>query len=155
MRRTNPKQRRSDRRGTTAVEFSLAFPAILVLTFFCFDMARLSMMRNLAHNAAYETARFAMMEGVTQAEATEVAEGVLARLGTQQAVIDINGGQLLSGPMNTVDVSITIPMEHNALILDKVLGLLGFNHKWDNNNIVSELSLRKERYDGFFDTDGV
>ena len=52
--------------------------ALLAVTFFCFDMARLSMMRNLAHNAAYETVRFAMMEGVTQAEAQQVAE--IARL---------------------------------------------------------------------------
>ena len=145
--------KRRERRGTTAVEFALAFPVLIVLTFFCFDMARLSMMRNLAHNAAYETARFAMMEGVTQSEAQAVGTAVLARLGTQQAIIDINGGEALAGPRQTVDVTITIPMKPNAFILDDALGLIGFNHSWGNERIVSQISLRKERYDGFFDAD--
>jgi len=152
------KQRRrgkSHRSGTTAVEFSLAFPCMLAIAFFCFDMARLSMMRNLAHNAAYETARFAMMEGVTQEEAQDVARTVLARLGTQDATIDINGGEALDGGRNTVDVTITIPMKQNALVLDKVFESLGLMDSWEDENIESEISLRKERYEGFFDVDDI
>ena len=153
MKRTIRLAKRRERRGTTAVEFSLAFPVLIVMTFFCFDMARLSMMRNLANNAAYETARFAMMEGATQAEAQAVANGILARLGTRQAIIDINGGEVLSGPSQSVDVTITIPMKPNAFILDEVLGLMGFTNSWGEESIVSQIGLRKERYEGFFETE--
>ncbi len=152
-RRTN--RRGSERRGAQVVEFTLAFPALMLLTFFCFDMARLSMMRNLAHNAAYETARFAMMEGVIQAEAKQVGQDVLARLGTQGATIDINDGEALSGDSNTVDVTVTVPVGPNALVMDQVMGLLGFTQSWGDEEIVSEISMRKERYDGFFDPDDV
>ncbi len=156
MKQPKKQNRRSrQRRGTTAVEFALAFPMLMVLTFLCFDMARLSMMRNLAHNAAYETARFAMMEGASQAQAQAVANTVLARLGTQNADIDINDGEALSGDSNTVDVTIEIPVADNALILDKAFVFFGLTKKWGNEKIVSELSMRKERYEGFFDADDI
>ena len=148
-------QRNRQRRGATAVEFALAFPALLAVTFFCFDMARLSMMRNLAHNAAYETARFGMMEGVTQADAQDHADGILARLGTQQAVVEINDGQALDGPLPTIHVEVTIPVKPNALIMDKVFEALGLMNSWDDEQIVSEITMRKERYTGFFDVDDI
>lgn len=149
------RKQHQDRRGTTAVEFALAFPLLLVVTFFCFDMARLSMMRNLAHNAAYETARFGMMEGVTQADAQALAQGILARLGTQGATIEINDGEALDGPSPTVNVEVTIPVKPNALILDQVFEALGLMNSWDDEKIVSEITMRKERYSGFFDVDTI
>ena len=145
------KRKHRHRRGVTAVEFALAFPALLAVTFFCFDMARLSMMRNLAHNAAYETARFAMMEGVTQADAQAHGYGILDRLGTQQDDIEINDGEPLDGPLPTVHVEVTIPVKPNALILDQVFEAFGLMNSWDDEKIVSEITMRKERYSGFFD----
>ena len=43
------------RRGATAVEFALVGPALFIVILCCAEFARLSMMRNLANNAAYDT----------------------------------------------------------------------------------------------------
>ena len=96
-----------------------------------------------------------MMEGASQEEAKAVANTVLARLGTQNADVDINDGQELSGDANTVDVTIEIPVADNALILDKAFVFFGLTKKWGNETIVSELSMRKERYEGFFNPDDI
>ena len=85
------RSRRShcQRRGATAVEFAFAAPALFFVIFCCAEFARLSMMRNLANNAAYEAARCAIVEGADNEDAILMANKILGRLGAQNTTINI------------------------------------------------------------------
>ncbi|MBC7966521.1 MAG: pilus assembly protein, partial [Fuerstia sp.] len=48
---------RGDRRGASMVEFSLVVPIFLMILFAGFEFSRICLVRNAAHNAAYQAAR--------------------------------------------------------------------------------------------------
>jgi Flp pilus assembly protein TadG len=155
-------QRRRNRRhstvrqGVTAVEFACIAPVFLWVIFTCFEFARLSMMRNLAQNAAYEATRYVMAEGATVNDGINRARQILARLGTQGAIVTINGsdgsvgnnGQVaneITFQTQSVSCRIEIPLSANTFIFPT--SMLGTNNKI----VVSGMTLRTERYRGFYD----
>ncbi len=143
MNRPRPRFRsaRRSRRGATAVEFAIAAPVLLLVTFGTFEVARLNMIRSMAQDAAYEACRYCMVEGATVAEAEARARSVLALVGTRAAQITVNDGEDFDRETQEVTVSIEIPMEDNALLMS------GFcNGKY----IRSTISLNMERYSGFY-----
>lgn len=137
-----------DRKGATTVEFAFVAPIFFLVIFTCFEFARMSMMRNLAQNAAYEACRFAMMEGATEEDGEQVAAGVLARLGTKDAIIETTYQPILRDDGSVVEdrayvtTRITVPLANNSIALPATV--------FGDNNIVTETQLRSERYIGHF-----
>lgn len=136
--------RKENRRGTAAVEFAIAGPVLLFVIFLSFEFARLSMIRNLAQNAAYEACRYAMVEGATVAEAESRAEEVLQLLATRGAVITINDGVDFDRTTSHVKVHISVSMEDNAFVIPWI---------YEGRFINTEMELRTEKYAGFYDPD--
>lgn len=146
--------RRKPRRGASAVEFACVAPVFIFVIAVCADFARLSMMRNLAQNASYEAARFVIAEGATINDGITRANQILARLGTKNAVVRINNSTGATGPNgqvineitgNTTEITCTIeiPLAANAIILPA--SMMG------NNIVVSSMSVRTERFNGYYD----
>ncbi len=147
-------RRRKKRLGATAIEFAMVAPVFVFVIAVCGEFARLSMMRNLAQHAAYESARFVIAEGATIQDGIDRANQILARLGTQGAIVTINGSDGIPDANGNVPNEITfdtqhvsceiiIPLEDNAAILPA--NFMG------KRIVVSEMSLRTERYRGYYD----
>ena len=134
---------RFQRRGATAVEFAMVAPALFVVILCCAEFARLSMMRDLANNAAYETARFVIVEGADNDDAILMANQMLARLGTQNATITINDGEEIEPLTRTVTIEIVIPMEDNSFFFASI---------YEGKEIRSEVTLNTERYAGYYNS---
>lgn len=149
-------RRRNGRTGATALEFAMVAPAFLIVIAVCIEFARLSMLRNTSHNACYEACRFIMTEGASVADGRETAQAVLDRIGTVEATILINGadGSLdsdgnvigeLDFDTETVEAEIVIPLAENTFVIPgAVLG---------DRSIRTRMSMRTERYAGFFDAE--
>lgn len=149
------RPRKSCRKGATAVEFALIVPVFLIVIVVCVEFARMSMMRNLAQNACYESARYVMTEGASVADGIERANAILGRVGNVQATITINGSD---GSVNddgevdgelqfdtaTIQARIVIKLKDNAVILPGSM--------FGENQISAQMTLRTERYRGFFDS---
>ena len=153
QRRMRTVSRRNARRGATAIEFAMMAPAFLLVLFVCAEFTRMSMMRNLAQNAAYEAARFVMTEGATVADGIEVADQILARVGTVGAEVTINGSDG-TDPESEIDAQtefvtcrILIALKDNSLIIpESIIG---------DTEIEASMTVRTERYRGFFDAQTV
>jgi len=132
----------SQRRGASALEFAMIAPTFLLIIFCCCEFARISMLRNVAQNAAYEAARFVIVDGSTTEHAIDEANSILGRLGTNAATITVNGGEELSFNTPNVTVRIEIPMKDNSFVFPSVYG---------DKKIIAEVTLRTERYQGYYD----
>ena len=144
MRSRHRKRRLGSRRlGATAVEFAFVAPALFIVILCCAEFARLSMMRDLANNAAYDTARFVIVEGADNDDAIMMANQVLARLGTQNATIIINDGEEFEPLTRTVTIEIVIPMEDNSFFYGSI---------YQGKEIRSEVTLNTERYAGYYNS---
>jgi hypothetical protein len=149
------RRRRKVRRGVSAIEFAMVAPAFMIVIAVCGEFSRMCIMRNAAQNACYEAARFAMTEGATVADGIERANQILGRLGTVKADIRINGSD---GSLNeagdveneiqfdtpTVTCQIVINLKDNAVIFPGSM--------FGENKITAQMTLRTERYRGFFDS---
>ena len=144
MKKLSGKKNRNcqNRRGASAVEFAMVAPAFLVMIFSCVEFSRISLMRNVAQNAAYEAARLVIIEGSTNQDAIDEANLVLSRLGASGAIVTVNGGDEITFETAEVTVRIEIPMSENSLV---------FPQLYNDKRIVSEVMLNTERYRGFFD----
>ena len=152
------RRRRLGRDGATAVEFAMVAPAFLIVIVVCVEFARLSILRDISHNACYETCRFIMSEGATVKDGRDKAQSVLDRIGNVKATILINGvdgstdenGNVV-GELNfetgTVEARIEIPLAENTVILPGAM--------FGDATIRSRMSMRTERYAGFFDASDV
>lgn len=140
MRQINRK--RNNRRGTAALEFAIAGPALLIVIFLSIEFSRLSMIRNLTQNACYEGARAGMVEGATADEITARVENVLRMLATRGAEITVNDGVTIDRTTETIKVNISVSMEANSFVLPWL---------YQGRFINSEIELRTEKYAGFYD----
>ena len=156
--RTRRRRRRLGRTGATAVEFAMVAPAFLIVIVICVEFARLSILRNSCHNACYETCRFIMAEGATVADGRDKAQEILDRLGNIQATILINGvdgsadenGNVageLGFDTGSVEARIEIPLAENTVILPGAM--------FGDSTIRARMSMRTERYAGFFNASDV
>lgn len=149
---TRRRCRRYGRRraGASAVEFAMVAPTFLFVCAVCGEFARMSIMRNLAQNACYEAARYAMTEGASIDDGIERANEILSRLGRVEATVTVNGNDgtdtqnqiEFDTPM--VTVRIEIPLKDNTLIFPESM--------FGENRITAQMSVRTERYRGFFDS---
>lgn len=86
---------RKDDRGSTAVEFALTLPGMLILTFFIFDVGRAMFTFSTMNHAAAEAARFASMHGIESATPT-----------TEDAIVAVARAQAFGVGPNEVAVQI-------------------------------------------------
>ena len=152
------RRRRLGRSGATAVEFALIAPTFLIVIVICVEFARLSILRNTSHNACYETCRFIISEGATVKDGRDKAQAVLDRLGHVEATILVNGadgsvdenGDVVNEidfETGTVETVIQIRLADNTLFLPGTV--------FGDKTIQSRLSMRTERYVGFFDANDI
>ena len=134
-------RRLGKRRGTAAVEFAMTAPALFLVIFCSAEFARISMLRNLAQNAAYEAARAVIVEGADNDDAIAEGNRILNRLGARNATIDINGGVPVVFNTPEVTVTVDVPMAANAFFFPMAYG---------DRIITATVTLRTERYMGFF-----
>lgn len=73
-----------DKRGSSAVEFALTLPGMLILTFFIFDIGRAMFTFASMNHAAAEAARFASMHGIESA--TPATEEDIIAVARKQAL---------------------------------------------------------------------
>jgi len=148
------RQKGKTRRGVTATEFAIVAPVFVFVIVVCAEFARISMMRNLAQHAAYEAARYVITEGTSIEDGIARANQILGRLGTVNAIVRINDSDgvadangnvanQISFTTQSVSCYIEIPLKDNSTIIPAAF--LG------SRIVVSEMSLRTERYQGFYD----
>ena len=140
------------RSGATVVEFALAGSVLFFMIFGSAEFTRLMIMRNLAQDAAYEAARYCMVEGATEQEAIERASSVMELVGAKDVTVTINDGNGLTAKDSTLKVNVEIPMRKNAFFAS--LFFKGEEVDIYGNKVVrGEIELRSERYLGYFDPD--
>jgi hypothetical protein len=129
-------------------------PAFLIMIAVSAEFARLSMIRNLSQNAAYEAARFVMTEGAKVADGIERANDILGRLGAVDADITINGSDGSTNEDGDVENEIAfdtpaitcrieIELKDNSYIFPESF--------FGDTKIVSSMTIRTERYRGYYD----
>lgn len=101
-------QTRRNRRGVTMVEFSVVLPVFLLIVFAGFEFSRICLVRNAAHNAAYQAARRVMVPGATVADANAEASRLLSVFGVNTFTLTVNPNPITL-TANRVTVSIDIP----------------------------------------------
>ena len=139
------------RKGAAAVEFAFVAPVFIIAIAFCFEFARISMLRNLAQNAAYEACRLAMMEGSTEQDGQDRAIEVLSRLDTAGATVTTTYEPILREDGSVaearafVTTTVSVPLGENSIVFPaSAFGAHAIN---------AETRLRSERYIGFFQTE--
>ena len=140
------RKRCERRRGATAVEFAFAAPALFAVIFVCAEFSRMSLMRDLAHHAAYEAARAVIVEGADSADALAVASSVVGRVGAKDVQVNVNDGEEITFDTDVVTVEVTIPMEKNSFFFSSV---------YEGRVIRATVSLNTERYTGYFNADEI
>lgn len=119
---TSIRRRLLQRDGTTSVEMALVLPIFLAFVFGSMEFSRLSMVRSQTANAAYEGARFAMVQGSTAADAQQAVTERLGVLGIQGSTTtvrfqDENEGIVPAGQATRVNVQVDVPYGQNGYVL--------------------------------------
>lgn len=106
--RNHARRKARNRRGTTAIEFSLVLPIALLFFFSLVTFVQAFIIRNAAENAAYFAARKGIIPGTTETEMRSlIAEEMrLGFISNFQANINRAG--------ETVQVTVTVPFKGNA-----------------------------------------
>lgn len=107
--------RRTSRRGVTAVEFAMVAPIVFMILFASMEFMRANNLLHSADNAAYEAARRGIVPGATVASVTTAANDVLSAVGTCNAEITVTP-TVITDETNEVTVNIAIPMNSNGLV---------------------------------------
>lgn len=101
-------QKRGNRRGVSMAEFSVVLPLFLMIVFAGFEFSRICLVRNAAHNAAYQAARRVMVPGATVADANAEASRLLNVFGVNTFTLVVNPNPITLAT-NRITVSIDIP----------------------------------------------
>lgn len=154
IRNRRRRRRGSQRSGASAVEFAMVAPAFMIVITVCVEFSRMSMMRNLAQNAAYEASRYIITEGATVQDGIDRANHVLGRVGHVKAKVLVNNSDgSLDGDGNVVNeiqfntqqvqTYVEIELKDNSVILPGSM--------FGDTKIQAQMTLRTERYRGYFD----
>jgi hypothetical protein len=144
---------RGNRRGVSSLEFAIVAPVFICLIISCVEFSRMCLLRNISQNACYEAARHVIAEGATVQDGIDRANSILSRVGNVNAKITINGSDGSRGSDGkiinelqfdtpSVRARIEISLRDNALFLPCWV--------WGDQQICSEISVRTERYRGYF-----
>lgn len=133
----NKAHRVRQRIGAVTVEFAIVANVMFVVIFGCLELTRLSLMRNLAQDAAYFATRAAVIPGATNADATREANRILGTLGTKGVRVSINQGQALSQDTEELQLEVIIDLKENMILIPMLPG---------TKEIRTKATMRTERY---------
>ncbi|MEZ6096518.1 MAG: pilus assembly protein [Pirellulaceae bacterium] len=136
------RRHRFNRSGTTSVEFAFVAPVLFLIIFASIEISRMVLLRNMAQDAAYDAARYAMVEGSTTQEAIDRAQETLDMFSAINAQVTINNGDGLEDDDEFINVEVTIPMQDNSFFMSQF---------YSGRYIVESVALRTERYKGFYE----
>lgn len=102
------------------------------------------LLQNIAQDAAYDAARYAMVEGATTQDAVDKANESLSLFAAQGATVVVNNGSGIDNNSATISVRVTIPMKDNAFFLTPF---------YQGRNIETEMTIKRERYKGFYNAE--
>ena len=105
-----------NRTGTSAVEFALVAPAIIILVFGLMEWSRFEMIRQVSSTAAFAAARVGTLPGATETDMEQRVDAILSVYAISQAT---RVGSLTADEAN---ISISIPMADNSWFLKKLFG---------------------------------
>jgi Flp pilus assembly protein TadG len=123
MNRSSSTRRRLIRKeGTTTVEMALVLPIFLMFVFGCMEFSRISMIRSRTANAAYEGARFAMVQGSSVADAQQAVTDSLAITGIQGSTTTVRyqdeaEAAVPPGQATRINVQVDVPYSQNGFLL--------------------------------------
>jgi Flp pilus assembly protein TadG len=116
-------QRNTSRRGAATVELALTLPLLLTLTFGSIEIANGMFLKQALTVAAHETARVAISQGETQANALAAGQRILTAR-------NVNGGTISLTPTVTsttaagtiITATVTAPASANSIGISMFLG---------------------------------
>ena len=126
------------RKGATVVEFAIVANLLMIMILTCMEFARLNMTRNLAQDAAYFAARYALVPGATAAEAHAEADRIMGSMLTNGYTVTVADLDEFSD-----EVSVTVDVDLTAVALFAPYFL-------PDATISTTAKLQTERYDGFY-----
>jgi Flp pilus assembly protein TadG len=100
---------------------ALVLPVFLTFVFGCMEFSRLSMIRSQTANAAYEGARFAMVQGSSVADARQAVDKGLGILGIKGATTtvrfqDEDRSPTTQGQATRINVQVDVPYGQNGYL---------------------------------------
>ena len=119
---------KNNRRGTTAVEFSLVLPLLLTIVFGLLEWGRFEMCRQASSTAAFNAARLGAIPGSSSADAEARAAAILDNYFINGASVTAN----LTSDGATVLVS--VPMDQNSLALMRFFGNVTIEREFTLNS---------------------
>lgn len=140
---TTARTRRSlvTREGATLVEFALVSNLLFMLIFGCIELSRMNMARNLAQDAAYYSARAAIVPGATAAEAESEGNRLMSSLFAGGYEVDCSP---IAEDSEEVTVTVTVDFDEIAFFIPMFMSGV---------EITSTATMQTERYSGFFQAD--
>ena len=112
---------RTERRGTTTVEFALTAPLLFFLLMGAIEFGRANTLRHTAAVAATEGARRSIIPGATAAECQQAATRELAIVGFTSADVLVQPAVILADTTQ-VTVSVSVPLNGtNGFVLPRFL----------------------------------
>jgi len=120
--RSNPRVKIPNRLGSTAVEFSIVCPVVLMIIFGLFEMSRAMTISDSVRTAAIAGAREASI-ALTTAEEVEAEMRALLRLFRVYNPTIVVTPAVIDAGVNEVTISVEVPMdESNGVVLHRVIG---------------------------------
>lgn len=117
-----PAQRHpARRRGVLSVEMALAMPAMLLLLFASYEIARANMLHHAAENAAYEAARAGVVPGATVSACQAQAAGCLRAMGVRNFQVRVTPSTIRRDTPQ-IDVEVEVPLSGNTTFAPFFLG---------------------------------
>ena len=130
-----------NRMGALTVEFAIVANVMFIVIFGALELTRMSLIRNLAQDAAYFAARAAVIPGATASDATNEANRILGTLGTKGVQVKINNGQGVSQESSELICEVIIDMKQNMIMMPIMPG-------WEQIRAVA--TMKTERYNEFY-----
>lgn len=115
------QNKKSRRRGVTAVEMALTLPILFLFLFATYELGRANMMMHTVEAACYEGCRVGIIPGALTDESEDAAQAVLATAGIRNADIRITPTNL-STDSETVSVEISFRFKDNSIIAPLFMG---------------------------------
>ncbi len=106
------KQKKTNRRGTAAVEFAMVAPIFFLLIFGSIEFASVHITQCAMENAAFEGARKGIVPGATAAGCKSVAEELMRGARINEFTVNVTPATI-TPTTDSIKVRISVPMTAN------------------------------------------
>ncbi len=115
IRKRRPTDSSGNRAGAAAVEFALCVPLLFLVTWGCIEMTRYNLVKNVAHQAAFEAARVGVKPGATVQEIEDEAQRQMQNV-CSECTVDVTPGVITSNT-ETITVNVQVDIRSQGLLL--------------------------------------